>query len=226
VIVSHSHRFVFVKTKKTAGTSVEIALSRAAAPGDIITRLTQEDEEFRRACGGVGPQNERIPISRWRLPEIRRLGHRRSPLFRNHMPARDIRRILPTPWDEYLTFTIVRNPWDAVVSAYFWFCGRHPGTTITLSDFISSGRATWIASWPILSDGFSVLPDEIVRYEHLQDDLRRLSAITGLDPTQLPRAKSQFRNDRRHYTELMSPRDRDSVASQFRIEIDRFGYEY
>jgi hypothetical protein len=160
------------------------------------------------------------------MAEIHRLRSRRWPVFRNHMPAREIRRILPGPWEEYLTFTIVRNPWDAVVSAYFWHCGRHPGTTVTLSDFISSGRASRIASWPILSDGSAVLPDEIVRFEHFHEDMQRLSARTGIDPAQMPHAKGQFRKERRHYRELMSKSDRDRVASLFRDEISHFGYEY
>jgi len=37
VIASHRHRFVFVKTRKTAGTSLEIALSRHCGPDDVVT---------------------------------------------------------------------------------------------------------------------------------------------------------------------------------------------
>jgi hypothetical protein len=225
MIVSHGHRLIFVKTKKTAGTSVEIALSVNVGPRDIVTRLTPADEETRAECGGVGPQNDRIPATRWRGSEFRRLRPGRWPVFRNHMPARDIRRILPRWWDEYLTFSIVRNPWDAVVSAYSWHCGR-TRETVTLSEFISSGRAARVASWPILSDGGVVLLDEVVRYERLHEDMERLSERTGLDPAQLPHAKAQFRGERRHYRELMSRSDRDRVASMFRNEITYFGYEY
>ena len=58
MIASHAHRFVFVKTRKTAGTSLEIALSRHCGPDDIVTRISPEDEELRAAAGGVGPQND------------------------------------------------------------------------------------------------------------------------------------------------------------------------
>ena len=58
MIASHAHRFVFVKTRKTAGTSLEIALSRHCGPADIVTRISPKDEELRTASGGVGPQND------------------------------------------------------------------------------------------------------------------------------------------------------------------------
>ncbi len=46
VIVSHEHGFIFMKTRKTAGTSVEIALSRICGPDDVIT----PDHPGRRAA--------------------------------------------------------------------------------------------------------------------------------------------------------------------------------
>ncbi len=61
VIASHSHRFIFLKTRKTAGTSVEIALSKVCGPDDVITEISPEDEALRRAAGGRGPQNFESP---------------------------------------------------------------------------------------------------------------------------------------------------------------------
>jgi hypothetical protein len=47
MIVSHRHKFIFLKTKKTAGTSIELALSELAGPEDIVTPLTKIDEAQR-----------------------------------------------------------------------------------------------------------------------------------------------------------------------------------
>jgi hypothetical protein len=46
VIVSHEHVFVFLKTEKTAGTSVEIALSRSCGP--CLEALDDERVEVAR----------------------------------------------------------------------------------------------------------------------------------------------------------------------------------
>ncbi len=57
MIVSHKHQFVFLKTRKSAGTSAEIALSKHCGPDDIITPLSPEDEAMRRDLGYRGAQN-------------------------------------------------------------------------------------------------------------------------------------------------------------------------
>ena len=48
MILSHRYRYLFLKTNKTAGTSIEIALSKFCGPDDIITPISPEDEAIRR----------------------------------------------------------------------------------------------------------------------------------------------------------------------------------
>ena len=39
MIVSHSRKFIFLKTRKTAGTSLEIALSKYCGPEDVLAPI-------------------------------------------------------------------------------------------------------------------------------------------------------------------------------------------
>ena len=39
MIISHSHRFIFIKSEKTAGTSIEAALSAHCSGDDIVTPI-------------------------------------------------------------------------------------------------------------------------------------------------------------------------------------------
>src|SRR5262245_11425347 len=57
MIVSHKHKFIFIKTKKTAGTAIEAALSELCGPEDVITPYREESEQDRK---GLSPQNFRI----------------------------------------------------------------------------------------------------------------------------------------------------------------------
>jgi len=40
MIISHKHKFIYIKCRKTAGTSIEMSLSKLCGPQDIITPLT------------------------------------------------------------------------------------------------------------------------------------------------------------------------------------------
>ena len=67
MILSHERKFIFLRTKKTAGTSIELALSDLCGPDDIITPLTGEDEA--RRAGRRGAQNWRLH-SWWQSPRL------------------------------------------------------------------------------------------------------------------------------------------------------------
>jgi len=47
MIISHKHKFIFIKTRKTAGTSIEIFLSQFCGKADILTPIG-EGEELRK----------------------------------------------------------------------------------------------------------------------------------------------------------------------------------
>ena len=49
---SHEHKFIFLMTKKTAGTSIELALTQLCGTDYIIAPLTEIDEA-RRIMGAV-----------------------------------------------------------------------------------------------------------------------------------------------------------------------------
>ena len=46
MIISHRHKFVFLKPRKVAGTSVEVALARHCGEEDIVTPIGTFDPEW------------------------------------------------------------------------------------------------------------------------------------------------------------------------------------
>ena len=213
MIVSHEHRFIFMKTLKTAGTSVEIALSRVCGPHDIITPLPDDDEVLRAERGGRAAQHYESP------PLVERV--------HEHIRASKVRPIIGRDvWDGYFKFAIERNPWDAVVSLYFWKYKDLP----ELPDFEKYVNEIWIEQ---LSNNRRLYRirgkmalDRVLRYENLNDELTDVWAQLDLPGTpDLPRAKGNAR-PAGHYRELYTDASRARVAEVFADTIEAFGYEF
>ena len=229
MIVSHEHKFIFLKTKKTAGTSVELALSQLCGPDDIITPLTAIDEA--RRAGGRGAQNWRLhgwwgsprPLlkRRWFKFTAEDYG------FYNHMPAAEVRaRIDDRVWRTYFKFAFDRNPWDRQVSFYHH---RYRSETEPppFADFLHKDRHARINNYDIYSIDGDVAVDFVGRHECLDEDLKLALDRIGLSlPAALPRAKSTFRRDSIPYRDYYDDETRDLVARWYAREIEFLDYAF
>lgn len=224
MIISHQHRFVFVKTRKTAGTSVEIALARHAGPEDVLTTFALAEDNEARRRSGADAQNQAVPLSRYGLPEWRQLLLRRKRTsYRSHLAATHIRRLMGRrSWDDYFTFTVVRNPWETAASAYFWLTRDAPDRP-SFRSFLESGSSNW-RNWRLYTDNDRIIVDEVVRYEELEPGLAAVTERLGLPRLELPQAKGGLR--RGPYQELYGAAERDLVARACREEIEHFGYVF
>ena len=210
MIISHEHKFIFLKTRKTAGTSMEIALSRFCGPKDMITNISSTDEITRRKVGGRGPQNNRTLF--WLKA-------------RKHGVAQEARRVAgERAWRDYFKFTIERNPFDKAISRYWWEL-RRLGSRPTMSEFLAGCRPILLSNWPIYTIDDEVVVDHVVRYEDLAAETAALSDRLGFEVV-LPLSKGTHRTDRRHYSQVLSQADRQVIERICAKELAAFGYEW
>ena len=125
MIISHKYKFIFLKTSKTAGTSIEIALSEFCDEDDIITPISPKDERIRSDLGFCGPQNFISSFKEYEFLDwinfFFKYKNKRKRQYYNHITASRAKRLLGEKrWKEYYKFCFVRNPWDRVVSQYYW----------------------------------------------------------------------------------------------------------
>jgi hypothetical protein len=229
MIISHRHKFIFIKTNKTAGTSVEIALSKHCGPEDIITPISKKDEPKRKAAGGVGPQHYLAPVSEYRLGDIGRLFQgRRKRRFYNHISANEIVAAIGSDiWDSYFKFCFERNPWDRTVSAYYWKHSEEPRPSMT--QFIDSGYPDKLKKrgFDLYSLDGKIAVDAVYRFENLAEDLDKARQRIGLpEPLELTNAKSGQRKEKRDYREYFQPNDAKRIATTFADEIEHLGYTF
>lgn len=230
MIISHKYKFIFIKTKKTAGTSIEIALSKFLGDNDIITPITPEDEQTRARFGFREPQNCVVPIRVYSLKHWRSLILKRERVsFFNHMSASCIKALVDrNVWETYFKFCFERNPWDKVVSWYFWEHRTEPRPSI--SEFIESGgadKASGLSGIELYSINDKIAVDRVCFYEKLEEEIEYIANRVRLpEIPQLPKAKSHFRQDDRSYREILSEEDKHKVAKTFAEEIAAFGYVF
>ena len=226
MIISHKYQYIFIKTKKTAGTSIELALAKFCGPDDVITPLTPEDEVERQRLGYRGPQNHYIPFSGYtRADWSKFFSKRRRVRFRNHTSAEYIREhIARDVWDSYFKFCFERNPWDKVISWYFWKNQTEPRPSI--SEYIASGKANNIKGFEAYTVNGDIVVDEVYLYENLPQAMAEIAGKLGLpEVPELPHAKSGTRRDKRSYREVLGPADVDKIRKVYAREIAYFGYD-
>lgn len=230
MIISHKYKFIFIKTEKTAGTSIEIALSKFCGPEDIITPISSEDEELRKKLKYRGPQNCFASLSSYSFKDFKNLllKNKRKLLYYNHIKSKEIKKICEKSiWDNYYKFCFERNPWDKVISHYYWCYKTEPRPS--LLDFIKSKKVENLkqngyGSYTI--DG-TIVVDKVCRFESITDELELIRKEVGIpEPLELPRAKSKYRKDKRNYRDILTSKEMDLISEIFSDEIKFWDYQF
>ncbi|MEX0450735.1 hypothetical protein V6X62_02735 [Spiribacter sp. 218] len=234
MIVSHRYRFIFLKTGKVGGTSLEIALSKYLGGDDIITPIKAQDERVRANHGFPGPRNYVVPFAERNLYEHARvlrnqlgMGGKLPRKYWNHMPAASVRKALGDKiWNSYFKFSVERNPWDQVVSRYYWDRPK-----MSFREFVESGRGYRRCNYDLYSINGLPATDYLICYEKLREGLAEVSDKIGLPENVADifaeiRAKGQFRPSGSPYREHFDERTREIVRLQYAREICLLGYDF
>ncbi len=231
MIVSYSRKFIFNKTKKTAGSTVEAVLATGCAPGDKVTPPSDlyVGMDLTKLSASLAADAERERLVETEDEErVSNRRAKRSGGFFNHMSAAQARMIIdPAFWNSALKLTVERHPYEKAVSqAYFrWKKAMRKGEefpahldrTVRVGDYVGFTR------WTI--EG-KVAVDEFIRQENLQTDLARIGERLGMPmPAELPQFKAKMRTDRRPAKEILSDEQKEIVFTRCREEFEILGYE-
>ena len=247
MIISHRHKFIFLKPRKVAGTSVEVALAQHCGDDDIVTPIVAFNPNW-------DEDQYAHPGKPW-------------PGYGRHSTLMRVRKRLGQElWDDYFKFAITRNPWDLVVSQYHWATrmdGGHPHMgyvgrslrrfwdsplrvrrnfarlgvslaqrmlrmdVVTFEFFVGHMLHYYEPNDPFYFDrSGSVGLDFLIRYEHLQHDFTLVCERLGLPATALPSLKTKSRGERRHYSTYYDDEARELVAKMYHRHIEHFGYRF
>ena len=171
-LLSFSRDFIFIKTRKTAGTSLEIHLAAQCGPDDIVTPIYP-------AVAGHQPRNHDG--------------------YYNHMPAREIRHLQPDFVARAFKFAFERHPVDKCLSYFAMLvhspAHRRPDNPQSWSAYLDRGDFPVDAHLYTDQDGMLIV-DRLYRYEEMDTAMRDLPlrARIGYKPL-TTREKSGFRTN-------------------------------
>lgn len=168
MIVNHRYKYIFVKTTKTAGTSLEIGLSRSCGPDDIVTPFgANDDEQYRESLDGYqNPCNyEQYDVE-------------------EHSKASVIAQKIPSEWwNQYTKIAILRDPIDYTISRYYWDnrSKLQKGNAPTIDEWVRADTKKVWHNWRIHAIDNVPAMDFYVLYDRLIDDASLLSEQLGFD---------------------------------------------
>ncbi len=224
MIINHKYKFIFIKTRKTAGTSIEIALSQFCDKNDIITPIFEEDEKTRQELGFLSPQNYNVALQHYtKLDWLNLIIKAKRKQFRNHSSAKFIRSCIPAEiWNSYFKFTFERDPFDKAISRYYWST-QEPRPAI--NEYLNSAQPYLLSNWNIYTINDQIEVDFIGRYENLDEDLAKIKEKLGLPAElKLPRTKSNYRKSKEHYSRILNQEDQDRIKIVCAKEITALDY--
>ncbi len=215
MIVSPGRNFVFVHVPKTGGTALALALEARAQADDVLIGDTPK-ARLRRGRLAALPVRGRL----WKHSTLADLD--------GWLGADDLARMF--------VFTLVRNPWDRMLSLYAWSRAqrfRHPVVALAQSaDFTGFLRdpdlqarvlAAPVAAYVTDASGRERC-DAFVRLERFAEDVAPVEDHLGFALRPLPRANASDRP--RDWRTAYDDEGREIVARLCADDIRRFGYRF
>jgi len=152
-----------------------------------------------------------------------------------HLLAKE--RVNEKHWKESFKFTFVRNPWDQVISAYFFRTKNIHQKKIKLSfeqwirkasedpsilspvirKLFKNGQRGWITN-----DQDKIIVDFVGKFENLSDDWKHICQQIGLEKE----LKLYNSSQHQHYSYYYTEETRKIVAAIFQKDIEMFNYTF
>jgi hypothetical protein len=155
-----------------------------------------------------------------------------------HIPASKIKSITQDKWDKYFSFSFTRNPWDKMVSQYFYNGQCYTRDFNKYIDRWYNDKEFVTSHSCIHNDYLDIDIDFIGRFENLQDDFDFICNKVGKPKTILPHKNSKpittgpdgekvFPKPKGlHYSSFYNDSSVNMVAEKFSKDIDLFNYEF
>ena len=240
MILSLRNNFIFFKPLKCAGSSLEYVLFQKCGHEDLCTGYIEDD----------GPTE---------YPDLNNVfieNEEEKKRFHSHTWPQLFFQRTATPdfWKSHTAVTVARNPWDSVVSWYWWnmrnLPAKHP-MRVRESDTNRKAQRRFEEFLNCKADHESITPevlkvnctpvdfiastnehfiddriDYYIMFENIQDDYTALCKKLGIERSQLPQLKTSQRRVKHHYSFYYNELTKQQIFNKFPNTIKRFDYRF
>lgn len=222
MLISKSKKFIFIHIYKTAGTSVrEQFISHAR----LIDRLAYEYKPSIRIYRKI------INLMHWQDG-----GMKQFTGYHKHEKAFNIKNKLGEKYDSYFKFSFVRNPYDFLVSLYFFILAakKHPYHEDIKNKNFDEFLKYYFSLNPPLQTDFLMderrkdnIIDYIGRFENLQRDINEIKQLIGINKEEtIKHRNASRRRGTKEYDLYYKTFTKNLVKDYFEKDLELLGYNY
>jgi len=205
-VISLEKKFIFIHVPKTGGNSISNVLSKYSS--DKVAKMYSYDKRGvkKKFADKVGVKNKALRTSK----------HSSLGGYVTHWNNR-----LWGSLDEYYKFSVVRNPWERLISLYFNpNAGRRGWDREDFVKLLTKGRHFSRSQCSYFNQGHM---NYIIRFESLEEGFRKVCKDIGIKKEVLPKAN---KSDRREYTYYYDEELVEMVRRVHEEDVLRFGYRF
>lgn len=211
MLISYTHKFIFIHTYKVAGSSIAKALSKYAYNPSGKILLDRISAKLGAKPPGSYSKSGDFPV------------HVKASVLKEKLP--------PDIYNSFFKFAFVRNPWDWQVSLYHYMTQdkTHFQHELIKQQGSFKGYIRWLSSQgmqqqkPVMTNKQGeVIVDFIGRYENLQEDFQHICKTLNVEAF-LPHIRKSNHHDYRLYYD---DETRRLVAEGSKEDIEFFNYTF
>ena len=237
MIISFKYKFIFIKTYKTAGSSIENYLYPFLNDKDILAQT----EDY----GGINSWGEfdTRELEGYFQKELIEKYHGLKIYFNAHMPIWLVKeRLKPLSkklnydiFENFYKFSVIRNPFDTIVSHYYWENSTKNinSKTIRFNKILEELENNVYPNYGLLNlnklmdkNFEKTICNKIIKYENLNKDLSFVLNKLGIPFDGELKIYKKKTNIRKNYRDFFDSKSKKLIMEMFSKDLELFNYDF
>lgn len=206
MIINNKKKFIFIKTPKTAGSSIEFYLSQFCGKKDTITGLLDNEEKLKKKLNLPKSRNIIFEVIKLNINSLKKFNFKKKIIINEHTSLNILEKKINLNLKQYYIFAFVRNPFRWITSYFWWYLYYEKivnfydinnlskkEINILFKLFVKTQSSYWF-NWirdMISSKKYKV---HIFKYENIERDINKLKKTLSLENEKIKFSEIKLKN--------------------------------